>query len=55
MATAPAIIAAMFGDAADWIKQLPYFVVQPEMMLSWVLRLSDVSMTKGDIAASDRG
>jgi hypothetical protein len=37
MLTAPWVIAAMFGDGAEWIRQLPSLVVKPERMLPWVL------------------
>ena len=37
MLTAPWVIAAMFGDGQDWIRQLPYLVVKPARMFPWVL------------------
>jgi hypothetical protein len=52
MLTAPGIIAVMFGDGRDWIRQLPYLVVKPEMMLPWMLPFAIPGAVLGALWAS---
>lgn len=52
MLTAPWVIAAMFGDGQDWIRELPYLVVKPERMFPWVLPFAIPGAVLGALWAS---
>ena len=40
MLTAPWVLAAMFGNGEDWLRELPQLVTKPERLFPWVLPLA---------------
>lgn len=52
MLPAHAVIAAVLSDGEDWIARLPYVILEPGMMLTWVLPFAIPGAVLGALWAS---